>query len=79
MNWTKHSSVLNIKDVAWGNVFIWAPSAIENNGKYYLFFSADDKRIGVSVADRPEGPYKDLIGKPLISETINGTHPIDNL
>ena len=37
VNWTKHSSVLNIKDVAWGNVFIWAPSAIENNGKYYLF------------------------------------------
>ena len=77
VNWTKHSSVLDIKDVAWGNVFIWAPSAIENNGKYYLFFSADDKRIGVSVADRPEGPYKDLIGKPLISETINGAHPID--
>ena len=29
------------------------------------------------MADRPEGPYKDLLGKPLINEIVNGAQPID--
>lgn len=33
--------------------------------------------IGVAVADRPEGPYRDLIGKPLIDQFWNGAQPID--
>ena len=33
--------------------------------------------IGVAVADRPEGPYRDLIGKPLIDRFWNGAQPID--
>lgn len=33
--------------------------------------------IGVAVADRPEGPYKDLIGKPLIDQFWNAAQPID--
>ena len=33
--------------------------------------------IGVAVADRPEGPYRDLIGKPLIDQFWNRAQPID--
>ena len=33
--------------------------------------------IGVAVADKPEGPYKDLIGKPLIDRFWNVAQPID--
>ncbi|MBE6412965.1 MAG: arabinan endo-1,5-alpha-L-arabinosidase [Verrucomicrobiaceae bacterium] len=33
--------------------------------------------IGVAVADKPEGPYKDLIGKPLIDKFWNIAQPID--
>ena len=33
--------------------------------------------IGVAVADRPEGPYRDLIGKPLVDQFWNGAQPID--
>ena len=33
--------------------------------------------IGVAVADKPEGPYKDLIGKPLIDTIVNHAQPID--
>ena len=29
------------------------------------------------MSDRPEGPYKDLLGKPLINEIVNGAQPID--
>lgn len=31
----------------------------------------------MAVADAPEGPYKDLLGKPLINEIVNGAQPID--
>ena len=33
--------------------------------------------IGVAVADNPAGPFKDLLGKPLINDIINGAQPID--
>ncbi|MBR3775983.1 MAG: glycoside hydrolase family 43 protein [Kiritimatiellae bacterium] len=33
--------------------------------------------IGVAVADKPEGPYRDLIGKPLIDQFWNRAQPID--
>ncbi|MDE6529056.1 MAG: family 43 glycosylhydrolase, partial [Muribaculaceae bacterium] len=33
--------------------------------------------IGVAVADQPQGPFKDLLGKPLINEIENGAQPID--
>ena len=33
--------------------------------------------IGVAVADRPEGPYRDLIGRPLIDRFWNRAQPID--
>lgn len=33
--------------------------------------------IGVAVADKPEGPYKDYLGRPLINQYFNGAQPID--
>ncbi|KAG4221136.1 hypothetical protein PC116_g30387, partial [Phytophthora cactorum] len=33
--------------------------------------------IGVAVSDKPEGPYVDAIGSPLIGEYHNGAQPID--
>ncbi|MGH6696587.1 glycoside hydrolase family 43 protein [Sphingopyxis sp.] len=84
VHWTKHDHVLDVENVAWAAYAVWAPSAIEKDGKYYLFFGAndiqsDDQRggIGVAVSDRPEGPFKDAIGKPLIGAFHNGAQPID--
>ncbi|WP_435356847.1 glycoside hydrolase family 43 protein [Emticicia sp. SJ17W-69] len=39
----------------------------------------DDKigGIGIGVAYRPEGPYKDYLGKPLINQFYNKAQPID--
>jgi beta-xylosidase len=31
----------------------------------------------VAVADRPAGPFKDYLGKPLIGKFVNGAQPID--
>lgn len=83
VNWTKHSSVLDTSEVKWAKRAMWAPSVISKDGKYYFFFGANDVHegevggIGVAVGDRPEGPYKDLLGKPLINEIVNGAQPID--
>lgn len=62
---------------------LWAPSIIKKDGKYYLFFSANNVHegevggIGVAVSDKPEGPFKDLLGHPLINDIVNGAQPID--
>jgi len=84
INWKKHSHVLDIKDVSWAAYALWAPSIISVNGKYYLFFSANDIQsdketggIGVAMSDHPEGPYVDAIGKPLIGKFYNQAQPID--
>ncbi|MCM8730316.1 glycoside hydrolase family 43 protein [Hephaestia sp. GCM10023244] len=84
VHWTKHEHVLDVADVSWAGYAVWAPSAIEKDGKYYLFFGANDIQkdgetggIGVAVADSPAGPFKDAIGKPLISRFHNGAQPID--
>lgn len=83
VHWTKHPRVLDKKDVSWARRAMWAPAIVHANGKYYLFFGANDVHegeiggIGVATASRPEGPYKDALGKPLINEIVNGAQPID--
>ncbi len=84
IHWTKHSNILKAADVSWAKYAVWAPAPVERGGKYYLYFAANDIQndsqlggIGVAVADRPEGPYKDALGKPLISQFHNGAQPID--
>jgi beta-xylosidase len=86
VHWTKHEHVLDVEHVSWAAYAVWAPSAIEYKGKYYLFFGANDIKsngqpggIGVAVSDRPEGPFKDALGKPLIGEIRNGAQPIDQM
>ena len=84
VTWTKHPGVLKIEAITWAKEALWAPSVVENGGKYYFFFSANDIKndsevggIGVAVADTPEGPYRDLLGKPLVGTFHNGAQPID--
>jgi len=83
VNWTKHERIIDTAEVVWADSAMWAPGVIENKGKYFLFFAANDVHegevggIGVSVANQPQGPFKDLLGKPLINEIVNGAQPID--
>lgn len=83
VNWERHTAIIDTTAVKWAKRCLWAPASIEHNGQYYLFFGANDVHegetggIGVAVADRPEGPYKDLLGKPLINDIVNGAQPID--
>ncbi|MFT7840295.1 family 43 glycosylhydrolase [Saccharothrix sp. BKS2] len=84
VHWTKHPNVLTTADVSWAEEAVWAPAPVARNGRYYLYFAANDIQgdtqlggIGVAVADRPEGPYRDAIGRPLVDAFHNGAQPID--
>ena len=85
VHWTKHKAVMDVKDVPWAAYAVWAPSAVYRNGKYYLFFAANDIQktdtfpggIGVAVSEKPGGPFVDALGKPLIGRFENGAQPID--
>ncbi len=53
--------ILDINDVPWAEKQLWDSDVLEHNGRYYLIFSAKDWggefRLGVAVAERPEGPF----------------------
>lgn len=74
-DWEYKGPVMKATDISWrsNGTSAWASQMTEYNGKYYLYFCTWDKTssgkqsIGVAVADKPEGPYKDALGKPLVS------------
>jgi beta-xylosidase len=84
VQWTKHERIIDTAAIKWAKIAMWAPAIIKKENKYYLFFAANDIQndqeeggIGVAVADKPSGPFKDLLGKPLIDKFQNGAQPID--
>ena len=84
VKWTKHENILTTTEIKWAKNALWAPSILRKNGKYFLFFSANNIQsdrekggIGIAVAAKPEGPYRDYLGKPLVDQIHNGAQPID--
>ena len=71
VNWKDEGVILDLHDLDWGKEYAWAPCIIEkkvdDGYKYYYYFVAN-KSIGVAVADKPEGPYKDALGKALLTK-----------
>ena len=70
VNWTDHGSPLALESFSWADDRAWASQCIERNGKFYWYICAHSKlsggmAIGVAVANRPEGPYRDALGRPL--------------
>ena len=83
VHWTKHSHVLDVENVAWAAYAVWAPSAIEKDGKYYLFFGANDIQsddqlggIGVAVSDRPEGPFVAVVSELFARAYFGDENPV---
>jgi beta-xylosidase len=71
-NWTDHGVALALEDISWADKYAWAPDCEYKNGKYYFYFPTDQDYIGVAVGDRPYGPFKDALGKPLITRETPG-------
>jgi beta-xylosidase len=80
VNWKDEGVILDLRELDWGKEYAWAPCIIEkkvgDSYKYYYYFVAN-KSIGVAVADKPEGPYRDALGKALLTkEEINAPNQV---
>ncbi|MFC2090340.1 glycoside hydrolase family 43 protein [Bacteroidota bacterium] len=78
-NWTDHGVVFEVpRDAAWAGRS-WAPSPVERDDKFFLYFGNGGNGIGVAVADTPLGPFKDPIGKKLIETSTPGVLPAEHM
>lgn len=86
VNWTDHGSPIALESFTWARDRAWAAQCIERNGKFYWYICAqtvqNNMAIGVAVSDKPTGPFRDALGKPLITtgswSNIDPTVSIDD-
>ena len=78
VNWTDHGEIKvagNDGAAKWAS-HSWAPAIaykqIDGKDKFFLYFANDASGIGVLEADTPLGPWKDPIGKPLLTGKTPG-------
>ena len=78
VNWTDHGEIKvagNDGAAKWAS-HSWAPAIaykqIDGKDKFFLYFANDASGIGVLEADTPLGPWKDPIGKALLTGKTPG-------
>ena len=76
-DWQYHHNI-DPKDTYIGDEMnCFAGDICERNGKYYWFFSNRFYNTGVMEAEKINGQYKDLLGKPLLPDDIIPEEPYD--
>jgi len=75
VNWQSYDSPLKPADISWCKSDAWAGHVIPRNGKFYWYITCEHKTIkgkaiGVAVSDSPTGPFKDALGKALITNDM---------
>jgi beta-xylosidase len=78
VHWQEHPVPLKVTDFSWAKADAWASQVIERNGKFYWYVTVEHstikgKAIGIAVSDSPTGPFKDALGKALITNNMT-TH-----
>jgi beta-xylosidase len=83
-NWEKIENIIDMTTFPWVRRAVWAPTVEEVGGKYYYIFasgdihSTDEKGgLEIAVSDKPEGPFRALMDRPLVNEFHFGAQPID--
>lgn len=77
VKWKNEGIILDLpRDLTWAHDRAWAPAIAAKNGKYYFYYSAN-VNIGVAVSDKPSGPFKDPLSKPLIAKGTRKGQMID--
>ncbi len=82
VDWRHEGMILDLAtdQVPWASGNAWAPCIIERREgagwKYYFYYSGHNpehnrKAIGVAVADKPTGPFRDL-GRPIVDDRPQG-------
>lgn len=79
LHWKDEGSPFAATDFQWAKGDAYAAKIIEHHRKFYFYapvtpHEGRGKAIGVAVADRPEGPYRDAKGSALITfEMLSGS------
>lgn len=86
VNWTDCGAPLKTSAFKWSAGDASAAQCIERDGKYYWYISSQNNTypgssIGVAIADSPYGPFKDALGKALITNNMTSyaKHSWDDL
>jgi len=90
VTWKNHGACLSPKTFLWATGDAYAAHTIERNGKFYWYVSTFHKKnedseggaaIGIAVSGSPTGPFKDAIGKALITNqmTTDMKHSWDDI
>lgn len=82
VHWKEHPVPLKVTDFKWSSGDAWASQVIERDGKFYWYVSlthatSPGKAVGVAVSDSPTGPFKDALGKALITNDMTKQVSID--
>ncbi len=81
-----HRDILDMETYKGVKKAVWAPTVVEQGGKYYLIFAANnifsEEEIGglyIGVCDTPMGPFRNVFsdGRPLLNAIYNRAQPID--
>lgn len=75
VNWEEHPVPLKVSDFTWAKSDAWASQVIQHKGKFYWYVTVEHnnipgKAIGIAVSDSPTGPFKDALGKALITNDM---------
>lgn len=76
VNYQNHGALLSVEAFKWASGDAFAGHVTERDGKFYWYVSIRHKdvrvregfAIGVAVADSPTGPFRDALGKALITD-----------
>src|SRR5688572_24107393 len=79
VTWKDYGALLSPNTFSWATGDAYAAQCIYRDGKFYWYVSTFHKKdsmsgggaaIGVAVSDRPTGPFRDAIGKALVTNEM---------
>ncbi|MGL5016318.1 MAG: glycoside hydrolase family 43 protein [Bacteroidales bacterium] len=65
VSWRRHNQLALHKRDSWGDRWFWAPEVYFINGKFYMYYSADE-HICVAISESPLGPFTQEEMRPMI-------------
>lgn len=82
VNWTDHGVIhaAGPHGAAKWATQSWAPAiahkVVDGQDRFFLYFANNASGIGVLTADSPTGPWRDPIGKPLVTRATPGVEDV---
>lgn len=67
-NWTDKGLAMTANQKNWGTSGFWAPDIIERDGKFYMYYTANE-HLCVAVSDSPLGPFEQEEWGPIHANT----------